>query len=914
MIYKRAIIRFIRITLISILILFLNFFVVKLPAWSLDSAFIIRTLVNSAPVLSNIEALPLVYTENAGPKTITGKITVRDADDVYLESAYVSISLNYQSGADLLLFTDINGIKGEWNSGTGILSLTGTSSVANYQAALRSVKYFNNSDDPSIFPRTISFVVNDGELSGLPLTRRIYITAVNDAPELSDIETTALIYNINGEPVPITNTLKVTDADDVNIERAVVKISVNYRNREDVLSFMNANGITGIWDSGKGILTLTGTSSADNYQTALRSVTYNNTSVNPSTVVRTVAFKVNDGSLDSKELSRKIELKKLNEAPVAGSVMFSGSMTIGSLLTGSYEYSDKEGDPEGISEYRWLRADDITGTNETGISDAVLKTYTLTQADIDKYISFEVKPVATGGTSPGEAAKSPGQHVISLPSDWNVNPADFAYNGLVTAIVFIVEGNEAASGFLAAFVGDECRGVADPVYDESSGQFMFDLTCYSNQLSGEILTFRYYDPAADLIYYLDRSVNFINDMNVGNHEKPFIMNVGVDYNILFPSGWSWFSVNSYLDNMTLDFILPPIFNEGDYIKDQANSATYFNEYGWFGSLTALDTISLYKIKIQDSTIVKFFGRPVDVGSTKIPVSSGWNWIGYLPHRSLPVNSALSSLELVDLDYIKNQTYSATYYKNFGWFGSLTAMHPTEGYILKLGNPGTLIYPGPDKKGNNNKSDIKELQFNPSDFEFNGSITAEIILNGIKSGSKDDRLFAYVNNEIRGVSGGLFFEPKNIWLFSLMIYSNIKEGEVVRFQFLNSAENKYYSCVDTIIFRNDMVVANAFKPLGLNFYSSLPDSDDFQGKELEMIIYPNPSAHIVNIEYTIPELTHVTLVVYDLYGKAINVLLDQKMKPDHYSIKWIPQTKRNGIYFIRLQAGYRHTVQKVLLLP
>src|SRR5204863_508537 len=37
-----------------------------------------------------------------------------------------------------------------------------TSSVANYQAALRSVTYFNSSDNPSTATRTISYQVDDG--------------------------------------------------------------------------------------------------------------------------------------------------------------------------------------------------------------------------------------------------------------------------------------------------------------------------------------------------------------------------------------------------------------------------------------------------------------------------------------------------------------------------------------------------------------------------------------------------------------------------------------------------------------------------------------------------------------------------------------------------------------------------------
>ncbi|WP_180268988.1 beta strand repeat-containing protein, partial [Nostoc linckia] len=81
-----------------------------------------------------------------------------------------------------LAFTNQNGISGSYNSSTGVLTLTGSSTVANYQTALRSITYSNSSDNPTTTPRTISFLVNDGSSNSTAVTRNINITAVNDAP------------------------------------------------------------------------------------------------------------------------------------------------------------------------------------------------------------------------------------------------------------------------------------------------------------------------------------------------------------------------------------------------------------------------------------------------------------------------------------------------------------------------------------------------------------------------------------------------------------------------------------------------------------------------------------------------------------------------------------------------------------
>ena len=97
----------------------------------------------------------------------------------------MSITAGFASGQDVLGFTNQNGITGSYNAATGVLTLTGTATLANYQTALRSVTYSNSSDNPSTATRTISFQVNDGAAATTPATsHRSCVTAVNDAPVL----------------------------------------------------------------------------------------------------------------------------------------------------------------------------------------------------------------------------------------------------------------------------------------------------------------------------------------------------------------------------------------------------------------------------------------------------------------------------------------------------------------------------------------------------------------------------------------------------------------------------------------------------------------------------------------------------------------------------------------------------------
>ena len=143
------------------------------------------TAVNDAPVVTTT-GTTLNYTENAAATPVDPGLTVGDVDNANLTGATVSISTNYANGQDVLAFTNQLGITGSWSAATGVLTLTGTTTCANYETALRSISYFNSSDNPSTFTRTIAFVVNDGTANNAAATRNISVTAVNDAPVLDN--------------------------------------------------------------------------------------------------------------------------------------------------------------------------------------------------------------------------------------------------------------------------------------------------------------------------------------------------------------------------------------------------------------------------------------------------------------------------------------------------------------------------------------------------------------------------------------------------------------------------------------------------------------------------------------------------------------------------------------------------------
>ena len=208
---------------------------------------------NDAPVQSSIEGSSLSYTENDGLVSITSSLAISDADDTHLESAEVQITGNYATGQDVLSFSDQNGITGSWNSTNGTLSLSGSATLAEYEAALRSIAYTNTSENPSTLTRTVSFSVNDGDVNSNTVTRDITIGSVNDDP----INAGSLPSDISvGEDMASNVDLSVINLSDVDHGGGILTVTLSTSTGGN-LSATTGGGVT-VGGSGSGTLTLTG--------------------------------------------------------------------------------------------------------------------------------------------------------------------------------------------------------------------------------------------------------------------------------------------------------------------------------------------------------------------------------------------------------------------------------------------------------------------------------------------------------------------------------------------------------------------------------------------------------------------------------------------------------------------------------
>ena len=279
--------------------------------------FLCNKWCNTPSVLSSIEGTNLDYSEGDSPSAITSSLSISDIDNTILDSAKVTISSNFQTSEDQLAFVDAGGITGSWNATTGVLSLSGNATLAQYQTALQSITYENtNTVNPNTSIRQIDFIVYDWDDESNVESRNVNVIAVNSSPTLSGITGGTLTYTEGDGAVDIISAITITDVDDTNIEGATIEITGNYISGEDELGFTDAAGITGSWNPITGVLTLSGSATLAQYETALQSVTFENLSSDPVPLNRTVSFLVNDGDNNSNTQSRDISITPVNSPPI----------------------------------------------------------------------------------------------------------------------------------------------------------------------------------------------------------------------------------------------------------------------------------------------------------------------------------------------------------------------------------------------------------------------------------------------------------------------------------------------------------------------------------------------------------------------------------------------------------------------
>ncbi len=165
---------------------------------------------------------------------------------------------------------------------------------------------------------TVKVSVNDGEQDSEVFDLKIFIIPVNDAPEITQVEDMMILYEPGGDPVQVTETFKSKDIDSDYLLFAEISIGDStFLPLHDEFQFDDTEKIRGIYDASRGILSLIGSATLDEYDSAIRSIRYNYvltmdeegnySEVKPG--FKKIHFIVNDGQRSSEKALRTISIE-----------------------------------------------------------------------------------------------------------------------------------------------------------------------------------------------------------------------------------------------------------------------------------------------------------------------------------------------------------------------------------------------------------------------------------------------------------------------------------------------------------------------------------------------------------------------------------------------------------------------------
>lgn len=119
--------------------------------------------------------------------------------------------------------------------------------------------------------------------------------------------------------------------------------------------------------------------------------------------------------------------------------------------------------------------------------------------------------------------------------------------------------------------------------------------------------------------------------------------------------------------------------------------------------------------------------------------------------------------------------------------------------------------------------------------------------------------------------------------------------------LHISENYIYTASNNGIYRRTLSELTSVKNHNLPVNNSLFPN------------YPNPFNPVTNIKFRISVSGYVILKIYDINGKLVEVLVNEKLKTGFYNYSWNAFSYSSGVYFYRIETeGFTDTKKMILV--
>jgi hypothetical protein len=78
------------------------------------------------------------------------------------------------------------------------------------------------------------------------------------------------------------------------------------------------------------------------------------------------------------------------------------------------------------------------------------------------------------------------------------------------------------------------------------------------------------------------------------------------------------------------------------------------------------------------------------------------------------------------------------------------------------------------------------------------------------------------------------------------------------------------------------------------------------------LFPNPAEQNTTLFYTLSDNSFVSVNVYNIYGKKVIKVLNEKQSPGEHKINLNASTLQNGVYFIEINVNGKLAIKKLVI--
>lgn len=342
-----------------------------------------------------------------------------------------------------------------------------------------------------------------------------------------------------------------------------------------------------------------------------------------------------------------------------------------------------------------------------------------------------------------------------------------------------------------------------------------------------------------------------------------------EINIPLSRGWTWMSSNIAEPSLkTPNRFFASVMNNLQTVRGAGGELA--NTGGTLtGNITSIEPAT-YKTLMESQGNITLKGNLAQPEDVELSLSTGWNWIPYIPVIDMGVDLALADYIPQENDIIKSHTQFAIY-SNGKWIGSLKEMHPNYGYMYYTSRPSNLRYSQSRVRLMVNEPVYANESSSPwrcdeSQFADNTTVIAELY--DYESPAIEGAFIvgAFSGNDCRGI--GEYVNGK------LFITIHGYSGETVKFIALENATGKEREIKETISV-DEHPVGTISSPFKLTIGE---DSGIDNVYVYDLNIYPNPVRDVMFIEGDVTDVTGVkiistsgiTLISTDTFEHGVNV--------------------------------------------